>query len=72
MSILHLNKVESRIILQDYKSIPGSQLHHLHFNDDQSDEKHHKEIDQNKNTHIKRKSDFLLSLYGLPYTLVNN
>jgi hypothetical protein len=29
------------------------------------------EDDQEVYDHVKRKSDFLLSLYGLPYTLIN-
>jgi hypothetical protein len=31
----------------------------------------HDEDDHEEFDHVKRKSDFLLSLYGLPYTLVN-
>lgn len=31
----------------------------------------HNEDDQHGNQHAKRKSDILLSLYGLPYTLVD-
>ncbi|CAF2066059.1 unnamed protein product [Rotaria magnacalcarata] len=68
ISILYSSKVECRVIEQDYNSIPASQLQ---FITDQSSEDNQKKVYQNEDKYVKRKSDFLLSLYGLPYTLVN-
>ncbi|CAF3236428.1 unnamed protein product [Rotaria socialis] len=68
ISILYSNKVECRVIEQDYNSIPVSQHQ---FITDQSSENNQNKVYQGDNKYIKRKSDFLLSLYGLPYTLVN-
>jgi hypothetical protein len=87
IAILNSNKVESRIIhqvrsffllkkiilymiLKNFEGIPALQFHH-HAGDGQINAENHNVFDQDEFEHVKRKSDFLLSLYGLPYTLVN-
>jgi hypothetical protein len=72
LTILYTNTVESRAVHQNYQGIPTSQLHHIRiFDGRNNNEEHQNEGDQDEYVHAKRKSDFLLSLYGLPYTLVN-
>ncbi|CAF1485549.1 unnamed protein product [Adineta steineri] len=70
-SSLYLTKVESRALHQNYDGVPASQFHHVRFNKRRSIDENHHDTDQNEYVHNKRKSDFLLSLYGLPYTLIN-
>jgi hypothetical protein len=56
---------------KNYEGIPASQFHQLRVGDSRSNGELHNEDDQDGYIHAKRKSDFMLSLYGLPYTLVN-
>jgi hypothetical protein len=51
--------------------MPVSQLHRFRLVDSPSDVENHNEAEQDGYVLTKRKSDMLLSLYGLPYTLVN-
>lgn len=53
---------------KNYEGVPDSQLHP---DDSRNSEENLNEVDQDEYVHDKRKSDFLLSLYGLPYVLVN-
>ncbi|UJR33712.1 hypothetical protein I4U23_021141 [Adineta vaga] len=68
-SIFHCNKVESRALHQNSEDFLPSLIQRIQSGRNMK-EIHH-DLDDNEYVHGKRKSDFLLSLYGLPYTLVN-
>ena len=58
--------------MKNTEGIPAAQMHYLHVGDDSRMRREYGYgEEQNGYNHVKRKSDFLLSLYGLPYTLVN-
>jgi hypothetical protein len=57
-------------IFKNMEGIPASQLHYLRIGNSRMKKENQDEDDQEGYEHVKRKSDFLLSLYGLPYTLV--
>jgi hypothetical protein len=56
---------------KNYEGILNSHIHRLLHGDGQLNRVDLNEGEQDGYEHVKRKSDFLLSLYGLPYTLVN-
>lgn len=57
-------------VLKNLKGLSASELYRPQWNEHQMIDEHD-EDDQHDNQHAKRKSDILLSLYGLPYTLVD-
>lgn len=66
-----LYEENKNVSVKNFEGIPASQLHYLRVLGNRMKKESHDESDQEEYDHVKRKSDFLLSLYGLPYTLVN-
>jgi hypothetical protein len=72
LKIILFNKNISIYIyyFKNYEGIPASQIHHHRFRDGRINRENYNEGEQDEYEHVKRKSDYLLSLYGLPYNLI--
>ncbi|CAF0725668.1 unnamed protein product [Adineta ricciae] len=64
-------KVEGRALNQYSNDLSAFERQRLHADNYRNLKESDHDFDEGEYVHSKRKSDFLLSLYGLPYTLVN-